>query len=166
MKEIGYLMEQLGKVRELDELEGIGIRLSRQMENISARIINTPMLELGNKNSVDRGREAFFQLFNKPIFNAKHAIDLGVICSKGAQLDFMLNTFDSTSKNLGVSLSFKVYEIPGRLSVVGIEKELYSCNQNNHNICLIVIPPNMKTQYKQIKMKSIEAGEMLTQVMT
>jgi hypothetical protein len=85
----------------LDELEGIGIKLSRQMENINARVMAAPTLELGKSNAVDRGREAFFQLYNKPIYNAKHAIDLGIICSKGAQLEFMLTTFENTSKTLG-----------------------------------------------------------------
>jgi hypothetical protein len=66
-------------------------------------------------------------LFNKPIFSAKHMIDLGIICSKGTQLEFMLNTFESTSKNLGVELVYKKYEMNGRPSVGGIEKEIYNC---------------------------------------
>jgi hypothetical protein len=64
----------------------MGIKLSRQMEKINAKIIGTPTLELGKKNTVDRGKEAFFNLFNKPIFAAKHKIDMGIIFFKGVQL--------------------------------------------------------------------------------
>lgn len=67
----------------------------------------------------------------------------------------MLNTFDSTSRNLGVELKYRIYEMMGRPSVQSIEKEISNCDRNNHNICLIVIPQNMKTQYKQIKVKSL-----------
>lgn len=77
----------------------------------------------------------------------------------------MMDTFSSTSANLKVDLSFKKYEINGRPSATSIEKEIENCYANNHNICMIVIPSSLKTQYKQIKIKSIETNQMLTQVM-
>ncbi len=40
----------------MDELEGIGIKISHNMEKINAKEIVTPKLELGNKNIVERGR--------------------------------------------------------------------------------------------------------------
>jgi hypothetical protein len=77
----------------------------------------------------------------------------------------MMNTFSTTSSNISVELTFKKYEISGRPNIPSIEKELENCIANNHNICLVVIPNSLKTQYKQIKIKSIESNEMLTQVM-
>jgi hypothetical protein len=77
----------------------------------------------------------------------------------------MMDTFSSTSANLKVDLSFKKYEINGRASVTSISKEIENCSANNHNICMIVIPSSLKTHYKQIKIKSIETNQMLTQVM-
>lgn len=82
-------------------------------------------------------------------------MDLGIIVTRGVQLDLLLNTFDNTSKNLGVKMEHRLYEVNGRMNIQAIEKEMNNCIQNGHNICLIVIPVNMKTQYKQIKMKSI-----------
>jgi hypothetical protein len=34
----------------------VGIKLSRKMEKINAKIIETPKLELGKNNAVDRGK--------------------------------------------------------------------------------------------------------------
>jgi hypothetical protein len=114
---------------------------------------------------VDRGKEAFFNLFNKPIFAAKHKIDLGMIYFKGTHLDSMIGIFKSTAANISADLSFQLYEINGRPAVNSIEKEIENCANNNHNICVIIIPNSLKTQYKSIKVKSIESKEMLTQVM-
>jgi hypothetical protein len=49
-------MDKLNNVKELNDLEGIGIKLNRQMEKINAKVMNAPSLELGKKNTVDRGR--------------------------------------------------------------------------------------------------------------
>lgn len=34
------------------------------------------------------------------------------------------------------------------------------------NICCIVIPPNLKTQYKNIKISAVMKHQMVTQVLT
>jgi hypothetical protein len=49
-------MKKLKNVQELSELEGIGIRLSRHMENLTAKVMRNPILELGQKHSVDQGK--------------------------------------------------------------------------------------------------------------
>lgn len=83
---------------------------------------------------------------------------MGIIYFKGVQLEYMINTFKTTSANISVDLTFKMYEINGRPSVAGIDKEIENCIKNNHNICMIVIPNSLKTQYKLLKIKSIEAN--------
>jgi hypothetical protein len=47
---------------------------------------------------------------------------MGIIYFKGLQLDFMINTFNTTSKNISVELTFQKYEINGRPNVVAVER--------------------------------------------
>ena len=42
---------------------------------------------------------------------------------------------------------------------------MLKCCDDGQNICLIIIPSNMKTQYKNIKINAIDSNQMLTQVM-
>lgn len=72
------------------------------MEKINAKIIPAPFLELGKNNSIDKGKEAFFNLFNKPIFASKHSINLGIIYAKSTDIRSLIDTFEKTSVNLAV----------------------------------------------------------------
>lgn len=47
-----------------------------------------------------------------------------------------------------------------------IDKEMDYAISKEDNICCIVIPNNLKTQYKQIKMSAICKKEIVTQVFT
>jgi hypothetical protein len=84
------------------ELEGLGIKLNHRMQEINAKVISNPTLELGKKKTVDKGKEAFFNLFDRPIFHAKHPVDMGIIYFKGVDLKYMVDTFTKTSTNLCV----------------------------------------------------------------
>lgn len=55
-KEIDELINKLKNAKQMDQLEGIGIKINRNMEKINAKVIETPRLELGKNNSVDRGK--------------------------------------------------------------------------------------------------------------
>lgn len=44
------------------------------MYKLSAKTIPVPKLALGGNNAVDNGKEAFFNLFNKPIYASKHSV--------------------------------------------------------------------------------------------
>lgn len=71
---------------------------------MKAKVISTPMLELGKDNCVDKGKEAFFNLFNKPIYSSKHNVNCAVIYFRGADINGLADTFKKTSNNLGVRL--------------------------------------------------------------
>lgn len=77
---------------------------------MKARSIKAPILELGGKNSVQEGKEAFFNLFRDPIYQPKHSIKLAILFWR-ADLRDMLSTFENTSKNLKVDFSFSKYEM-------------------------------------------------------
>ena len=49
-------MQKLKNVDELETLDKIGIKLNQNMEEFKAKIIPSPVLELGGKNTVDRGK--------------------------------------------------------------------------------------------------------------
>lgn len=161
---IDGLMGKLKSSHELDELRSLGIDLSKSMTEFEAKVIPVPRLLLGAKNSVEEGKEAFFNLFNKPIYSPKHEVYLGMIFFRGTDVKAMVSTFTTTSKNLGVSLKIKEYEISGR-SVKDILNQFKSLSESV-NICLIVIPNNMKNDYKKIKLESITNMSLLTQVVT
>jgi hypothetical protein len=52
------------------------------------------------------------------------------------------------------------------MGVSRIDKEMDNAIEAGDNICCIIIPNNMKTQYKAIKMSALTAKEMVTQVLT
>jgi aubergine-like protein len=51
-KEIGGLMEKLKNLEELEALNEMGIKVSRKMEELKAKLIPSPILELGSKNTI------------------------------------------------------------------------------------------------------------------
>jgi hypothetical protein len=59
-------------------------------------------MELGKGNCVEKGKEAFFNLFNKPIYASKHNINCAIIYFRGADISGMVDTFKKTSVNLRV----------------------------------------------------------------
>jgi len=121
MREISGLMNKLKDSQEVEALRGLGIKINKEMEKLKAKVMPAPMLELGKKNSVEKGKEAFFNLFNKPIFASKHDIACALIYFKGTDVNGLIDTFTRTSANLGVSLKIKEYTINGRPSISLIE---------------------------------------------
>lgn len=66
-----------------------------------------------------------------------------MIFFKGTDVKGMLNTFTTTSENLKVVLKTKSYEITSGRSVKEIINEFRNLSESV-NICLIVLPNNMK----------------------
>lgn len=73
-----------------------------------------PRLLLGGRNQVDNGKEAFFNLFNKPIYHSKHKIELLIVSNRGTDISQVKQIFESTSKNLGVDLNLLHEEFKDR----------------------------------------------------
>ena len=72
-------MKELKDNNEIATLSDIGISLNTRLNKVSAKQISNPALELGNKNFVDKNREANFQLFGQPIFSSKHELTICII---------------------------------------------------------------------------------------
>lgn len=78
--------------------------MSKRLTSITGKIIPMPKLALGDDNSVEQGKEAFFNLYNKPIYAGKHSVKCGIIYFNGVDTRPLIDTFESTSRNLHVKL--------------------------------------------------------------
>lgn len=101
-KEILRLMKELRDVDEFYQMKDLGIKVSKHLETVKGRIIPMPQLSLGDNNSVPEGKQAFFNLFDKPIFSGKHSIRCGIIAFSGMHNEELIRTFESTSHKLNV----------------------------------------------------------------
>lgn len=104
-KEIKSFMDQLVKKGEIQDLADMGINLNKDLNRFQAKQIENPTLELGNKQVVQKGKEAFFNLFDKPIFQAKHNICVVILHTKYADVGGLVDTLTKTARNLKVELS-------------------------------------------------------------
>lgn len=52
-----------------------------------------PRITLGEDNAIEKGKEPFFNLFNKPIFSSKHSIRCGIVYFSGQDTGQLLDTF-------------------------------------------------------------------------
>ncbi len=138
------------------------------MESFGAKVIPLPRLSLGDNHAVEDRKQTFFNLFNKPIFQSKHGILLGIV---HAQIDLrdLLRTFENTSKNLKVDLEFLTEQIDGR---GGNKADAFIRSMKNMkidkgcNAILAVIPNFMKNDYKKIKKALTLEDGVVTQVLT
>jgi hypothetical protein len=71
-------------------LKSLGITINSEMEKMTAKVIPAPLLKLGNRDSVEKGKEAFFNLFNKPIFMSKHEVRCAIIYFKGTDISALI----------------------------------------------------------------------------
>ncbi len=157
-------MKDIQRTDDFDKLEQVGLRLKRDLYSFRGKTIPTPRIELGSDQKVQDGKEAFFNLFSQPIYQAKHKIKLAILYFR-ADLRDLIKTFESTSRNLQVDLSYEKYELRDeRNAIDDIKRTLRKAVDNGTNICLIVIPPNMKTQYKRIKEASLIENQIVCQV--
>jgi hypothetical protein len=103
-REILKLMSELKGNDEFKSLKEIGINVKERLEVIKGKIIPMPRINLGENYSVEEGKEAFFNLFNKPIYASKHSVRCGVIYFANQETRQVLDTFESTSRNLHVKM--------------------------------------------------------------
>jgi hypothetical protein len=81
-KEIDGFMKSLVASKEIDTLAQIGISLNSRMNKVAAKQISNPTLALGGKFTVEKGKEAFFNLFGQPIYQFKHRLDVCLLHTK------------------------------------------------------------------------------------
>jgi hypothetical protein len=58
--------------------ERFGISIEENLHNVKAKQIPLPKLQLGDRNSVEEGKQANFRLFNQPLYSTK--IKMNVAC--------------------------------------------------------------------------------------
>jgi hypothetical protein len=162
--EIMHIIKEIQRTDDFEKLEQVGLRLNRDLYSFSAKNIPTPRIELGSGQKVQDGKEAFFNLFSQPIYQAKHKIKLAILYFR-ADLRELIKTFENTFRNLQVEFNYEKYELRDeRNAIDDIKNELRKSVKNGANICLIVIPTNMKTQYKRIKEASLVENQLVCQV--
>lgn len=101
-KDIEKFMKKVDEVRDFSSLKELGISLNNKMATLDAKLVPTPKLELGSNKSVEKGRESGFQLFREPIFSNRNSIRCGIFSLPNVDTKAAINTFQSTSRNLGV----------------------------------------------------------------
>lgn len=101
-KDIQSFMKQANQVNNLSSLKQIGIDIDNRLNQITAKIIPCPKLELGSGRSVQIGKEAGFNLFRDPIFDSKHSIKCGIFTVENADVRQIIDTFKNTSRGLNV----------------------------------------------------------------
>ena len=99
----------MDKNGDFKELEKIGLQLEDRMHGFKARMIPVPRISLGGSHCIDQGKEAFFQLYSKPIYASKHSIRCALIYFR-ADIRDLVRTFESTAKNLDVKLTLEQIE--------------------------------------------------------
>lgn len=143
----------------------LGIVIKDKMANIEGRQIPVPTLELGKKKSVEKGKEAFFNLFAQPIFQAKHNIPCTIIYSKNAAIQPLVDTFNKTFPNLGVSMTISKVELSQFNEKSVTEEMAKAVNEKDARIVCVVLPNNLKNLYKNLKVFSMKL-EIPTQMCT
>lgn len=73
---------------------------------------------------------------------------------RNTDISILTDTFKKTAPNLGVNMNI-VTQVYQSSNVPSIEREVERAIEKGANICCIVIPNSMKTQYKNIKSSSI-----------
>jgi len=137
------------------------------MNKVQAKQIPNPSLELGNKQFIEKNKEAFFQLHSQPLFSSKHNLTVTIIHTKNADIGPMITTLETTSRKLKVDIMIKKQETPmfkDRDAISGMEKALKA--YENTNILMVVLPGNLKTAYPKLKQEllTIKSGkEMISQ---
>lgn len=66
------------------------------------KIIDPPIIHLGKGNRVEKGKESGFNLFSQPIFDSKERLKVGIIYYERAEISELMDTFEDTSKRLGI----------------------------------------------------------------
>jgi hypothetical protein len=61
----------------------MGINISKHLETVQGKIIPMPKLNLGDNYAVEQGKEAFFNLYNKPIYSSKHSVKCAILYFSG-----------------------------------------------------------------------------------
>lgn len=157
LKEIDGFMKALENSTELKTLNEIGINLSNRMNKFQAKEIPKPALELGSNKFVERGKEAFFNLFAQPVYSGKHPINCVIVHPKNSDVTGLIGTLNSTSRNLRVTLTIDKLELKesfkDRDIISGIERALKSFPEAN--MLMVVIPNNLKTAYPKFKQATL-----------
>jgi hypothetical protein len=169
-KEILSLMKELRADNDFCSFEELGIEVSKHLEQTKGRLIPTPRINLGDNNSVEQGKESFFQLHSTPIYASKHPIKCGVIYFANQDTRQLLDTFEETTKRLKVkfeAVKIKAGEYDNRKALDMLEHAIgKAAEREGCNICLICLPNQLKTQYKKIKVMALKKHKIICQMTT
>jgi hypothetical protein len=129
-----------------------------------------PKIDLGEHNRIEEGKEAFFQLWGKPIFNSKHSIKCGIVYFSGQDTGLLLDTFNETSKKLKVkfeAIKVKAGTYDSRKGLEMLSDAIgKAAEREGCNICLIILPNQLKTQYKKLKTAALLKHKIICQMTT
>lgn len=102
-------MIQADKVTDLSSLKELGIEIDKRLNQVKAKLIPSPKLQLGNNKSVENGKQANFQLFRDPIYESKHSIKCGIFTTQNSDVRGLIDTFKSTARNLNVKFEHEIF---------------------------------------------------------
>lgn len=93
-----------------------GITIENQLHTVKAKQIPLPQLQLGDRTSVEEGKQSNFRLFNQPLYNTK--VQMKVACL--AFRDFNIGSLESVQLVANVDLQEHCQELPYRPRLQGL----------------------------------------------
>ena len=99
--------------RDLKELspkqvkDTLQIEIEPEITKANAYLMREPKLLLGSGNTVEEGRAASFQLFNKPLFDCTQDIKVLMVYFDSYDSRSLINIFTSTASNMKLRIRVK-----------------------------------------------------------
>ena len=109
-------------------------------------------------------------MFSQPIYASKHSLRVGIVYFRSSDVNEMVKLFEDTSRRL--KIDFKGVKIcagdfDNRRAINAIDDCVYkAAEKEDCNICLVLIPNQLKTQYKKIKEKCLLTNKIICQIAT
>lgn len=109
-------------------------------------------------------------MFSQPIYAGKHGIKAGIVYFRSSDVNEMIRLFEDTSRRL--KIDFKAVKISAgdydpRRAISAIDDCVYkAAEKEDCNICLVLIPNQLKSQYKKIKEKCLLTNKIVCQIAT
>ena len=168
LKEILDLTNEIENSGEFSALSKLGLEVNKKANGVEGAIIPSPVLMLGENKKVDNGRESNFQLFSQPLFSSREKLNIGLLYTDRTDVEGIERVFTNTCRNLRVKFNFVKENVGDTRDRKITEKYCRimedMVKQDHVNILFIVIPPNMKTQYKRLKDFSLHTLGVVSQV--
>jgi aubergine-like protein len=142
--------------------EKLGIKLSNTPQSITAKQIQYPELQLGDKQRVEENKTTNFMLFNKFLFSRDVTLKICIILPSDFDFGPTKRLLESTTSSIGLQYRSSMNTInysDNKMAMKKIENIIQDESESKtSNIFWFIIPSNYKTQYKTLKRMTLKSG--------